>query len=750
MADLVADDGWVSDTLVADRRAAPESLTERSKGGAPGVLAVVFTVATFTSAFLLFLVQPMVAKLVLPSYGGASSVWNTAMVFFQGALLIGYLYAHVLTRRLPAKRQLPLHLAVIGLAALALPIALPSWAAPSAEQNPGVWLLLVLVVAVGGPFVALSTTGPLLQRWFSFTDHPRADDPYFLYAASNAGSFLALLGYPILLEPRYNVQGQTALWSVGYALFVALLVACALLMRGHARSPAAAAPVDAAAPVSWRRRLSWVGLAFVPSSLMLGVTSHITTDLAAAPLLWVIPLSAYLATFVVAFGRHPGRDDRWVAAVVIGLAVATTAIRGRDVGAPLLLEVMLHLALFTAIAFAMHRRLARDRPAPAQLTGFYLAIALGGVLGGIANALVAPVVFTRVLEYPIVLVGALLLLATRIPRTLLTRRYGRGGRILEPFVLVPVLLVAVVTPIEDLPGIGPFYLPLLVVLAALAARHWRGMAAVGAATVLLFAALTPRDYLLASRTFFGVYRVYEERGQMVLEHGSTIHGREWLDRSKRPEPIGYYAPTSPIGEVFNDLGPRLHDVALIGLGVGTLAAYGEPGRHMTFYEIDPEVVRIARDSGYFHYLTDTRSPVDYVVGDGRLELAEAPLASSELIVLDAFSSDAIPVHLITREAVSGYLEQLRADGVIAFHISNNHLDLKPVLSGISRDLGLHGRVRVDLGDPANGALPSEWVILSRGTAPLEVIATEPGWRDLADSPARPWTDGYSNLLSVLK
>jgi hypothetical protein len=740
----------VSDTLVAERQPAPEPRTTRRPGGASRALAVVFTLATFTSAFLLFLVQPMVAKLVLPSYGGASSVWNTAMVFFQGALLVGYLYAHLLTHRLPAKRQLGLHLVVIGLAALALPIALPSWAAPSAAQNPGVWLLLVLVVAVGGPFVALSTTGPLLQRWFSLTDHPRAGDPYFLYAASNAGSFLALLGYPVLLEPQLDVDGQTALWSVGYALFVGLLVVCVVVMRRHARPSAATAPVEAAAPVPWRRRLSWVGLAFVPSSLMLGVTSHITTDLAAAPLLWVIPLSAYLATFVVAFGRHPGRDDTKVAAVVIGLAVATTAIRGREVGAPLLFEVLLHLVLFTAIAFAMHRRLARDRPAPAQLTGFYLAIALGGVLGGIANALVAPVVFTRVLEYPIVLVAGLLLLATRIPPTMLTRRYGRFGRGLEPFVLVPALLVAAITPIEKLPVIGWLYLPLLIALTALAALRWRGMAAVGAATLLLFAALNPSDYLLASRTFFGVYRVYEERGQIVLEHGSTIHGREWLDASRRDEPIGYYAPSSPIGEVFNDLGPRLRDVALIGLGVGTLAAYGEPSRHLTFYEIDPEVIRIARDTGYFHYLADSRSPVDYVIGDGRLELAAAPPASSDLIVLDAFSSDAIPVHLITREAVAGYLDRLRAGGVLAFHISNVHLDLKPVLSGISRDLGLHGRVRVDLGDPANGALPSEWVILSRDASPLDVVATEAGWQDLAAFPAHSWTDGYSNLLSVLK
>lgn len=714
-------------------------------------LAGLFTVTAFVSAFLLFLVQPMVAKLVLPSYGGAPSVWNTAMVFFQAALLAGYLYAHVLTRRVRPRRQPALHIGVLAIAALGLPIALPVWAEPSASVSPAIWLLLVLLVVVGAPFVALSTTGPLLQRWFSLTDHRAAEDPYFLYAASNAGSFLALLGYPVYFERALDLGQQTRAWSWGYGVFVVLLLTCIVAGRRHARSTTAPSSSVArpAGKIGWRRTATWVGLAFLPSSLMLGVTSHITTDLAAVPLLWIIPLSAYLATFVVAFGRRGDRGERWAPAALIGLAVAVAAMAGRQVESSLLLEVLIHLVLFVTLAYVAHRRLALDRPEPEHLTAFYLAVASGGVLGGIANALLAPVLFNRVLEYPIVLAAALVVMAGRVAPGLLSRRYGRFGRVLEPLVAVPLLLAAIVVPLDRAPAMGWLYLPLLVVGVAGLASRWRGVIATSVALVLMLATVPPPQYRSASRTFFGVYRVYEQQDQLVLEHGSTIHGREWLDPGRRGEPIGYYARQSPIGEVFAALGPTLHDVSVVGLGVGTLAAYGEPDRRLTFYEIDPEMVRIAKED--FHYLGDSRSPIDYVVGDGRLALDRAPAGVTDLVVLDAFSSDAIPVHLLTRQAVEVYLARLTPGGAIAFHISNNHLDLAPVLAGIAHDLGLTGLVATDeAGDTASGRLPSQWVVLAPDATTLGPLAGTTGWRDLSELPRQTWTDDSSNLLAVLR
>jgi SAM-dependent methyltransferase len=738
-------------TVLTDREAAPADphvRTVRTRS-TNAVMAIVFTSASFTSAFLLFLVQPMVARLVLPSYGGSAAVWNTAMVFFQGALLVGYLYAHVLSGRRRVPTQTRVHLVVLGLAALTLPITLPTWAPPPSGRSPALWLLVVLVVLVGAPFVALSTTGPLLQRWFSLTDHPHAADPYFLFAASNAGSFLALVSYPTLVEPRLSVTSQTRLWGFGYGAFVALVVAAIVVGRLRTvQGPGQSAPLlDRAVGLrSWAR---WVGFAFIPSSLMLGVTSYITTDLAAVPLLWVIPLALYLATFVIAFGARRRPEHRGSAAAAIGLAAVTAAILGRSLHAPVALQIGGSLALFTLVALASHRRLADSRPAAEHLTTFYLAVATGGVLGGIANALVAPVVFNRVLEYPVVLAAALpVLLRAPIRPTPIGRRYGRPGRALEPLLLLPFLLVLVVLPFDNADLGRLLYLPAFALAVAIVATRWRGIAAWSTAMLLVVVAVHPVPYSIASRTFFGVYRVFEQSDQMVLEHGSTIHGQEWLDPARRDEPIGYYSRTSPIGQLLSS-GRSLDDVAVVGLGVGTLAAYGRPGRHMTFYEIDPEMVRIARDSGRFHYLEDSASSIDYVVGDGRLELGAAPASAYDLIVLDAFSSDAIPVHLITQDAIREYLGHLAPGGVLAFHISNNHVDLAPVLAGAAADLGLTARLRADDGGATPGALPSEWVVLAKSPGDLGSIEGDPRWHDLASHRHLTWTDDYSNLLSVL-
>jgi SAM-dependent methyltransferase len=673
------------------------------------------------------------------------------MVFFQAALLLGYLYAHTLTGRV-RRFQSPIHLTAVVVAALTLPIALPSWAPPAAGESPALHLLVVLVVMVGAPFVAVSTTGPLLQRWFSLTTHRRASDPYFLYAASNVGSFIALLGYPALIEPRFDLHDQTRLWAAGYAVFVVLLFAAVAVRHRYAVHAPAEDEVDLDAtstgPIPWRRRARWIGLAFLPSSLMLGVTTHITTDVAAVPLLWVLPLSAYLATFVVAFGRAKPTNGRAWGAGLVGVGAAATATMARDVNTPLLMAIGVHLVLFTALAYVAHRRLADDRPGPEHLTAFYLALAVGGVLGGIANALVAPVVFQRVLEYPIVVAVALVVLTAPISRSGLLDRYGRLGRVLDPFVAVPVVLVAVIAPLDTVAA-GWTFLPLLALaLGTLAVRH-RSVLAVGVAVVLVMGAVKPEGSLAASRTFFGVYRVYESGQQRVLEHGSTIHGAEWLDPARRDEPLGYYGAASPIAHVFDAVGDRAHDVSVVGLGVGALATFDAPDRRFTFYEIDPEVERLARR--WFHYLEDTTSPVEVVIGDGRLELASATPASADLVVIDAFSSDSIPVHLLTEEAVSTYLRHLAPGGVLVLHISNQHLDLVPVVAGIAHDLGLAGAVQTDVnGDQATATSPSQWVVLAPDASSLSPILAASRWDDLATQPRQPWTDSSSNLLAVLR
>jgi len=431
---------------------------------------------------------------------------------------------------------------------------------------------------------------------------------------------------------------------------------------------------------------------------------------------------------------------------------ATRGRRHRAAGWQLTALVALHLALFTTVAYVAHRRLAADRPTPVRLTRFYLAVALGGALGGVFNALLAPSIFNRVIEYPLVMAAAVgVLVWSPIAPGLLTRRYGQAGRLLTPVAALPVVLVLLVAPVDASERLAVVYLLGLVVLGVLGARRWRGIVAISVALALIVIAVRPTPYLLASRTFFGVYRVYEQGGQMLMEHGKTVHGREWTDPAKRDQPIGYYSPASPIGQVFNVDGDHLHQVTVVGLGVGTLGAYGRPDLHMTFIDIDPEVVRIARDTGYFHYLADTTSPTDIVVGDGRLEVATLAPASQDLVVLDAFSSDAIPVHLMTKEAVALYLDRLASGGMLAFHISNNHLDLAPVLAGIAHDLGVQARMRIDRRDlPRDGVSPSQWVVIAAPTTSLAAFTSDAGWQDLAGFPRDTWTDDYSNPLAVLK
>jgi hypothetical protein len=728
------------------------------------LLVPLFGVTLFVSAALLFSVQPMFAKMVLPLLGGSPAVWNTCMVFFQATLLAGYAYAHVATASLGLGRQAVMHVALSLTPFLVLPIAIPREWTPPAEGSPVLWLLALLVGALGLPFFVLSASAPLLQAWFTRARRCEASDPYVLYAASNLGSMTALVGYPIVVEPNLRLAEQSRLWAAGYGVLLVLVVGCAATLWRSGPSPGRnGAPWTATGkedrPSAWRR-LRWLTLSFVPASLMLGLTTYLSTDISPMPLLWVVPFSLYLLTFVLAFSSHRLLPEAllrrcWPLLVVpLVMTLALQALR------PLWLLVTLHVLTFFLAAMLCHAELARSRPHPDHLTEFFLWLAAGGVLGGIFNALIAPQLFEGVVEYPLVLVLACLIRPSpAAPRRLsLWLDFG-----------VPLSLGAVVLGLSRAVRAGSLPDPaatLLIggvpALLCFAIRHQRigfplAVGVVMAAPMLLGA---ERGRIVhRERSFFGVYRVeLDAAGQhRILFSGTTVHGWQSLDPDRAREPLAYFHRTSPIGQVFSAFsGPGAKaDVAIVGLGTGSLACYGEPGQRFTFYEIDPAVQRIASDPRYFTFLRLCAPRIQVVLGDARRSLVSAPDGHYGLIVLDAFSSDAIPVHLLTREALMLYLQKLAKDGILAFHISNRHLDLQPVLDDLARDEGLIGLAQHDLHltsvEMASGKAKSQWVALARRWEDLGRLADDPRWSRLGRRPhAVAWSDDFSNLLGVIR
>ena len=612
------------------------------------------------------------------------------------------------------------------------------------------------------PFLVLSTAGPLLQRWFGATSHPRAKDPYFLFAAGNTGSLLALLSYPTLVEPRLTLDDQLRLWSWGYVAFVGLVVACAVvLQRSAGRVPAviAAPPVFADASPALGRRLRWVALAALASSFMLGTTTYLSTDLAPVPLLWVVPLSLYLVTFIVAFALSRTSAavlSRRLALLLPALSVPVV-LGAFGTALPLAVQVVTHLALFTAVALVAHSRLAADRPGVEGLTGFYMLLALGGALGGAANALIAPVVFDRFYEYPIAIALAVLL----VPRlggrkTWFEQRYGLLGNILLVVVglaaLLALRLLDQVPALDSGLALAASAAALMGLLGMVGARSPRPYA-VGLVLVLVVPLLVTGS-LATSRTFFGVQQVSTSGGVFTLTNGSTVHGTQDRRPGRQREPRSYYHRTGPIGQLLADQDEQLADAELgfVGLGSGTLAAYGQPGQTMMFFEIDQATVAIAQDPRLFTYLADSQAQVEVVLGDGRLSLADERPGRFDVLVLDAFSSDAIPVHLLTREAVELYLTRLRPDGLLVFHISNRYLGLGTVLAAIAHDLDLEGLIQDDpVGAGASGKVASTWVVLSRAGERLGSLRADGRWQNLLErgTGERPWTDDFSNVMDAL-
>lgn len=693
----------------------------------------------------------MVAKLILPKFGGAPAVWTAAMVFFQGALLLGYACAHIGVKTLGPKRQSIVH-AVIFLAALILlPVVLPKGASVNGSASPTLTVIATLTLMVGLPFLLVSAGASLLQRWFAQTDDPLAQDPYFLYSASNLGSMLGLLSYPLLIEPNLGLAEQSRLWTIGYGILGGLLLLVAILLK---EKPLAEVEEGEPEPApTWQRRLRWVALAAVPSSLLLGATTHITTVIAPIPLLWVVPLAIYLLSFILAFARRklPTKFVIWPALVVA--APLTIALAANSLAYPKV-QLTLHLVALFLMAWACHQTLADDRPSAQRLTEFFFFLALGGVAGGIFNSLVAPLLFKSLAEYPIAVCGVALLL----PRPNVRQSY-RWLDLVGPIAVGLVAFWMVRVDISLHWGQEDF--PMLIVLGvptALAmAMIWRqGAYALALAAVLVVTRLggVANGALIASdRSFFGVHDVYfyDHGTEHRLIHGTTMHG---LQTSQYPDkPVTYYTQSGPIGQVMSEKmnGGAKPAYAVVGLGAGTMAAYAVAGQSVDFYEIDPTVISMAKNPKYFTYLSDCKGVLQVIEGDARLSLQQAANGRYEVIVLDAFSSDAIPLHLLSKEAIQMYLSKITPTGIIAFHISNRYLDLRAPLANAAKDLGLVAIGEIDDGMLEPFKYRSSWVLLGRSKASFGGLATDPRWSVPNIDPQEPvWTDDRSSVLRTLK
>jgi hypothetical protein len=723
--------------------------------------------ALFLGAFLLFSIQPMFTKMILPLLGGTPAVWNTAVMFFQAMLLGGYLYAHLLSRLDRVRRQVLVHALVLAVGLLFLPVHLAWLEAPSGSAHPAAWLIALLALSIGLPFFAVSATAPLLQRWFSRSDHPHAADPYFLYVSSNIGGLAALLAYPVVIEPVLGLSVQSRMWAAGYALLAVTIVLCSISLRGLRGTGSAltAAPVPDAegAPsalsdkITWGTRAHWLVLSFVPSALLLAVTLHISTDVASVPFLWVVPLSLYMLTFIIVFARRPVLKHKWMLTIQIPvyalLAVSFTKLE-------LLSVFALDMVALFVTAMVCHGELVRLRPAADRLTEFYLWMSTGGLLGGVFCVLVAPVLFNSVLEYPLLLAIACLV------------RPGFTGGGWRQSLFDGILPAAVALSYSFVGGFleagalsrlgvaGPVLVYVALTVAFYSFRHRPLRLALGFAPILFGTILLNEDShnrLFRQRSFFGVYTVNRDSsGNMhTLYHGNIAHGNEYMDEADARTPTSYYNREGPLGQVFEAMRAvrPLKHVACMGLGTGTTACYQEPGQTMTFFEVDPAMERIARDPSLFRYLELAGPDVNVVLGDGRQSISKVADGTFDLIALDAFSSDAIPVHLLTREALAIYMRKIAPGGIVLFHISNRYVDLEPVLANLTADAGLSALVEdYDPADDDSGSYGwrSTWAAVARDGSDLGLLEADNGWRPLKPNPAVGlWTDDYSNMFRTL-
>jgi SAM-dependent methyltransferase len=718
-----------------------------------------FLLTIITGSFLLFLTQPMVARMALPRVGGSPSIWNSAMLVYQLLLLAGYAYAHWIARLKP-RRQVGIHLVLLAAAAIWLPIHLVAFS-PAADAEPALWVPWFLIASIGPLFFIVSSQAPLMQRWYAL--ETARGEPYTLYAASNLGSFAGLLSYPLIVEPTMSLAAQSWLWTALYAALVLLVAACALTVPAQAVE---AVPEEVTPAPTRRQMLHWIALAAVPSGLMLSTTTHLTTDIVAIPLLWVLPLGLYLLSFVIAFANRRGVANFMTIAAPLVILIAGGLAFSDGTRSPFF-SATLGLGLLFFIAVALHAELFRLRPAVGHLTRFYLAMSLGGMLGGLFCAIVAPLLFDWAYEHPILIVAAALLvpqfpllpwpkqlafmLCLAIPSVAFFLSFLTDAGFLNR-AHIPTMLGNVAVSLLALACLGRRW-PFAASLAAL-------MLSYGGWTTIVHSVEGMR-----TRSYFGIYEVSErldanrQATARILTHGTTLHGIQSLVPGEETVPTSYYARRSGVGLALSNADamfgahPR---IGVVGLGSGTLSCYARPNQAWTFFEIDPAMVQVARNR--FSFLSRCAPQVRIVLGDARVSLSRQPPGSLDILAVDAFSSDAVPMHLLTREALGVYGRALSRDGIVLFHISNRYLDLKPVIA----DLAAHEGWRAALlqyvpeeSEEAMNATISVWIALSRNPGTIDRLIALSGddglyWEAIEPTPGfAGWSDDHASIVPII-
>ncbi len=730
-----------------------------------------FALTLFMSASLMFILQPMFGKLLLPALGGAASVWNTCMVFYQTLLFVGYLYAHYLTRHFNPKQQIRVHSGLLLLSLLFIPIGIVQTEAPPTDSTPVFWLLSVLFGSIGLPFFILSTTSPLIQKWFSCLGHAHSSDPYFLSIASNSGSLLALLSYPLIFESQLGLSDQQRFWSMGFVLLLALVLLCMAFYK-QSRQDTALTFKPAAHLLSkptLAQQLHWLILALVPSSLLIGTTHYLSTDIASVPLLWIIPLALYLLSFILVFSRYNDNIHPWISRLQPWIVVPFLIYFLSDEKlADYSLELALHLLIFFICIMFCHGELARRRPQPEYLTQYYLIMSLGGMLGGVFNNFVVPFVFDDLYEYPLMIIAALML-------NTVTKKHH--APIPNKIFLVSLLLylmffgTIVYQYHQDIANNALIALIVIAILSNYFMFH-KNMLYLFLYSSLLVSCTTSftqqnEQTLMKTRNFYGVLSVTQTtlpNNDSGLENdilhamysGTTQHGAQLVNNNNQCTPVSYYSVQGPIGQVFQAYqdSSTNWNIGIVGLGSGALGSYATSNQHWHFYELNPAVIRMATTPAYFSYLQDCMSQYAIYPGDARLTLDKQANQYFDLLVIDAFTSDAIPTHLLTREALELYLARLTENGILAFHISNHYLDLEPVLADHAHQLGLYGLIQKHRPQSKSQIFASDWVLLSKNMtifSPL-LTQTQHQWRQLATNTAfkQSWTDDFTSLISVWK
>ncbi|MCX7085398.1 MAG: fused MFS/spermidine synthase [Methylococcales bacterium] len=729
---------------------------------------LLFAGTLFVSASLMFVLQPLFGKILLPLLGGSPAVWNTCMVFYQTILFLGYLYAHTVTSRFKPARQIQLHTLVILLSCLALPLALPENTVPPTESNPTLWIVWTLIIAIGLPLFVVSTTSPLIQKWFASLDHKNSDDPYFLYAASNAGSLIALISYPFLIEPNIDLSAQKTDWSLGYVLLCTLIASCAYLLYKSKQSLTVSeeAPTQSTEKLPLITKLYWLALAFVPSSLLIGLTNFISTDIASVPLLWIIPLTVYLLSFIIVFSSWNDATHPVILRLqplVLIPFITYAFINPADL--PYWGYLILHVIAFFFSVMVCHGELSKHRPATQHLTSFYLIMSFGGMLGGMFNTFVAPFIFNGIYEYPLMIIAALLLR----PRLNAISTTSILLQLLFPTIIFAVG-ISVYFIVEDLLQYFDIIVISLIIITFITfALRQKTVAFAFTIGAVIFLSLSLHGFeshtLYQERTFFGVLAVREsvltdENNQdetyHVLVHGTTKHGAQRLPQNLQEVPLTYYSRPGPIGQLFKEFDNKNANwnIGVVGLGAGALNCYAKATQQWTLYEIDPLVVDIANTPEYFTYMKLCAHQTNIQIGDARLSIDKEPDGQFDLLIMDAFSSDAVPTHLITKEALDIYFKKLKPNGILAFHMTNRHLALKKVLSIHAEKMHLTALIQeYRPQNPPPLVVATDWVVMTKNPetlAPLS-ISQFGNWEKMPlYFDMKPWTDDFTNIISIWK